>query len=262
MSRYYFIVSMIIILAGTIVGQESIQSTFVLPQTKGVIYNREHNIDLRLNTNGYTLGLTKGKIKTFYKTSTFFFDITLHKDPRENRQNNKVIFARTNETSTPFVYGKVNSLYSLKAGKGIKRYWSDKASKRGVMVGYIVEGGLTLGILQPYYLKVAEIDAETGLPSLKEITYSGGNEAKYLDNSRIFGRSNIFKGILESTLVPGVHFQTGIHCDFGKYDNFIKALEVGTMINVFTQPIELMVNQPKRPFLVNFYLSLQFGKRV
>lgn len=245
-----------------LIGQEDIQSDLILPQRKGVIYKREHNIDLRVNTNGYTLGLTTGKIKTYYKTSTLFFDITLHKDPRENRQNNKVIFASTNETSTPFVYGKINSFYSVKAGKGLKKYWSDKASKRGVMVGYIIEGGVTLGILQPYYLKVAALDEDTGLPYLSEIKYGNGDEAKYLDNTRIFGRSHIFKGIFESKIVPGVHFQSGIHCDFGKYDNFIKALEVGAMINVFTQPIELMVNQPKRPYLVNFYLSLQFGKRV
>lgn len=243
-------------------GQNEPKSTFIIPQNKGVIYNREYNVDLRVNTNGFTLGLTTGKIKTYYKSSTMFFDITLHRDLRENRQNNKVIFAPTNETSTAFVYGKANNLYTVKVGKGLKKYWSDKASKRGVMVGYIIEGGLTLGILQPYYLKVAALNENTGQPYLQEIKYGDGNEQIYLDNSRIFGRANMFKGIFESKLVPGVHFQSGIHCDFGKYDNFIKAIEVGGMVNVFSQPIQLMVNQPSRPFMLNFYLSLQFGKRT
>jgi len=245
-----------------VTGQNAVQPGFILPQEKGVIYKREHNVDLRLNTNGFTLGLTTGKIKTYYKSSTLFFDITLHRDLRENRQNNKVIFAPTNETSTAFVYGKANNLYSIKAGKGIKRYWSDKASKRGVMVGYVLEGGLTLGILHPYYLKVAALNENTGQPYLKEIKYGDGNDESYLDNSRIFGRAGLFKGIFESTVVPGLHFQSGIHCDFGKYDNFIKAIEVGGMVNVFSQPIKLMVNQPGRPFMLNFYLSLQFGKRT
>ena len=261
MYKISIILALILCSLNSLLCQNDVQSSFVLPQSKGVVYNREYNVDLRLNTNGFTLGLTTGKIKTYYKSSTMFFDITLHRDLRENRQNNKVIFAPTNETSTAFVYGKANSLYTVKVGKGLKKYWSDKASKRGVMVGYIIEGGLTLGILQPYYLKVAALNENTGQPYLKEIKYGEGNDESYLDNSRIFGRANIFKGIFESKIVPGVHFQSGIHCDFGKYDNFIKAIEVGGMINVFSQPIQLMVNQPNRPYMLNFYLSLQFGKR-
>jgi len=242
-------------------GQVELQSTFILPQEKGVVYDKEYNVDLRLNTNGYSLGFSRGRIRTFYKTSTFYFDFTFHRDLRENRQNNKVIFTPTNETSTAFVYGKANSLYSLKVGKGLKKYWSDKASKRGVMVGYIIEGGVTVGILQPYYLKVAALNENTGQTYLKEVRYGKGEDEQFLDNSRIFGRASVFKGLFESTIVPGLHFQSGIHCDFGKYDNFIKALEVGGMVNLFSQPVQIMVNQPRRPFLLNFYVSLQFGRR-
>lgn len=236
-------------------------SAFVLPVEKGVIYNKEQSVDLRINTNGFSIGLNTGKIKTFYKTNTLYIDLALHRDIKESRQNNKVIFAPTNETSTAFVYGKINSFYSLKFGKGIKKYWSDKAAKKGVMVGYLLEGGLTLGILQPYYIKVATLNEDTGLPELKEIKYGNGDDDLFLDNIRIFGRAPIFKGLFESTFVPGLHFQGALHFDYGKYDEFIKALEVGLMANVFTQPIQLMINQPKRPYSLNFFLSLQFGKR-
>lgn len=236
-------------------------STFIIPTEKGIIYNSEQSVDLRVNTNGFSIGYNQGKIKTFYKTNIFYFDITLHRDIKENRQNNKVIFAPTNETSTAFYYGKTNSLYTIKAGKGIKRYWSDKATKKGVMVGYLLEGGITVGILQPYYIKVATLNEDTGLPELKEIKYGAGSDDLFLDNSRIFGRASLSKGLFESTFIPGIHLQAGLHSDFGKYDDFLKALQVGIMANIFTQPIQLMVNQPKRPYMLNLYLSLQFGRR-
>lgn len=235
--------------------------SLVIPEEKGVVYNREFNVDMRVNTNGLSLGLTRGNIKTFYKSSTYYFDLTFYRDLKENRQNNKVIFAPTNETSTAFVYGKINSFYSIRAGKGIKKYWSDKATRRGALVGYVLEGGITLGILQPYYIKVANLNEDTGLPELKEVKYGGQDNNLFLDNARIFGRSSIFKGIFESALIPGAHAQAGLHCDFGKYDDFIKAVEVGVMVNIFTQPVQLMVNQPARPFMLNFYLSFQLGRR-
>jgi len=235
--------------------------SLVIPEEKGVVYNREFGVDMRVNTNGLSLGFTKGIIKTFYRSSTYYFDLTFYRDLKENRQNNKVIFAPTNETSNAFVYGKINSLYSIRAGKGIKKYWSDKASRKGALVGYILEGGITLGILQPYYIKVANLNEDTGLPELKEVKYGEKDNALFLDNARIFGRSSLFKGIFESALIPGVHAQAGIHCDFGKYDNFIRAVEVGAMANVFTQSVRLMVNQPARPYMLNFYLAFQLGKR-
>lgn len=236
-------------------------SVFMLPKEKGVVYNKEFNVDIRLNTDGFALGLSKGKIKTYYKTNSTYFDFAVHRHAREFRQNNKVIFPATGETSSTFVYAKQNSFYSLKVGKSLKKYWSDKASRRGVMVGYVLEGGVSLGVLQPYFIKVSALDEETGLIGLKEVRYDTETRDLFLNESRIFGRSHIMKGLFSSDIIPGIHAQTGIHCDFGRYDNFIKALEVGLMVNVFTKKIELMVDQPAKPYLINFYLALQFGRR-
>lgn len=243
-------------------GQANPLASNRLNAPKSFVYEREWNVDMRLKSDGFGIGFQTAKYKTYYKLFGTYFHFETHKHPKETRQNYKIVNPATGESSTSFIYGKINSFNSLRVGKFVKRYWSDKANHRGVLVGYVLGGGLTMGFLKPYYIKAAEIDPETGQAVINEIKYTEEGKDEFLDANRIFGRASFNKGLWETKIVPGVNVTAAAHFDFGKYDQMIKAIEIGFLGQFFVQTIDIMANQPSKPYMANLYLSLQFGKRI
>ncbi len=66
----------------------------------------------------------------------------------------------------PYVYGKINNFYSLQLGFGGHRFLGQKGNKNGVAVSVVYKGGLSLGLLRPYYIQVEDNGAN------KTIKYS------------------------------------------------------------------------------------------
>jgi hypothetical protein len=238
------------------------QTTLVLPRSgeagdKGVVYNTETAVNLTLHTNGFRIGLDKGRIKTYYKTTYYHFDIGYIRHPKEIRQS--VNYQTSLNLANSYVYGKQNSLYVIRGGWGTKRYLSEKARYRGIAVGYNYEFGPTLGLVKPYYLSFARrVD---GITVNEEIRYSPGNEDLFLDDTRIQGRGGFFNGWDEITFSPGLHGKIGGHFALGAFEEYITALEAGIMVDVFFQEIPLMVLENNRSFFINVYVTLQLGKR-
>jgi hypothetical protein len=106
----------------------------------------------------------------------------------------------------PFIMVKQTHFIPLKLERN-KKILVRQSYKKRRNGRYLLEGGITLGILQPYYIKVATLNEDTGLPELKEIKYGAGSDDLFLDNSRIFGRASLSKGLFESTFIPGIHLQ-------------------------------------------------------
>src|SRR5699024_4525643 len=55
-----------------------------------------------------------------------------------------------------FVYGKKNVFYQIRLGYGRRRTIGKKGNKNGVEVSAIYMGGVTLGLLKPYYLELLD----------------------------------------------------------------------------------------------------------
>jgi hypothetical protein len=243
-----------------IFAQGTIQPKPLTENRMGVVYNKEFTGDLSVHTTGYTLGATWGNIVTYYKTRYYYANFGEIKHPREFRQNFKDINLITGKTSSAFVYGKQNHLFLLRGGRGVRRYYTEKAKEKGVSIGISYEYGLTLGVLKPYYLDIKNAQ-DRPVGRLTSIKYSEETAADFLDITKIFGSSGFARGLDEIIPVPGVNGKVGVHFEWGAYDEFIKAAEVGLMLDLFARPIPLMVNQTNRPFFLNLYLNLQLGKR-
>jgi hypothetical protein len=235
----------------------------LMDESKGVIYNKELAFDIRMHTYGFALSTSIGRIKTYYLTNYFHLEVGEIRHPKEQRQS--FDYPSNGKTSRSFVYGKQNSFLVVRAGKGAKRYLSEKAKRKGVAVGINYEGGVALGILKPYYLDFWRSDSNN--PSNVYIIsekYTGDNEDSFLDISRIYGSSGFLKGFNEISVVPGVQGKFGVHFAWGAFDEFVKAFEAGIMVDVFFKKIPIIVevqNAENRPFFINLYLSLQLGKR-
>jgi hypothetical protein len=222
----------------------------------GIIYNKETAFDLRFHNNGpISLGVNLGKIKTYYKTTFYRFELDEIHHPKEVKQSVDVSFLSGESNS--FTYGKQNNFIVLRTGYGQKKYLTEKAAKNGVAIATVIEGGLSLGLQKPYYLTVVagKEFAE------RSIRYSDATAKEFLDLNKIVRSDSYFNGFGDITPVIGAHFQAGLHIDWGAFDEVLKALEVGVMVDIFPKKIPIMVSQENSAYFMNFYVSLQLGKR-
>jgi len=237
----------------------------ILPKPIGqesLVYEREKVFHVRAHSNGFSLGYSVGDIETYYKTRYYYFDAGSLKHPKEFSQNFRLFTTPLAGEAAPrsFIYGKINRLYALRGGIGHKKYFSERARRKSVIVGINYEYGFTLGLLKPYYLKLRGTDIQ-GEPDITEEKYTPENEEAFLDETNIFGGAEFRYGLNEIKLKPGFHGKFGVNFSWGSQDNMIKALEVGLMSDVFLGKVPLMLTEENKPYFLNVYLTLQFGKR-
>ncbi len=241
-------------------GAVGAQSSSTPPSGAGIVYNRETAFNIKLTTNkGFAPGMEFGRLRTYYKTTYFFWNIGELKHQKEKRQSADPSVGRS---FRPYIYGKQNNLLVARIGWGAKRYFSEKARTRGVAVGISYAAGPVLGGLKPYYLALRRPTPENpGLSRIVHEKYSAENADIFLDNTRILGASAFTKGFGEMAFAPGLHASIALHLDWGAFDEFVKALEIGAMIDVFSREMPIMVIEDNNQVFFNFFINLQLGKR-
>ncbi len=250
--------------ANALPAQQHLKPLSPADQKKGVIYNTETSCDFRLHTNGLlAIGFNKAKIKTYYLTRFVHFEIGEIKHPKENRYNINRNFLSGPPTSS-FVYGKQNALFALRAGLGQKRYYSERARRKGIRVGLSYEAGPVLGLIKPYYLDIIVNESGSSRPTIIQVRYSEETLGQFLNPWNIAGYSGLFKGMNEITLMPGLQIQAALHLEWGSEDEILQAFEMGFMLDAFPKKIPLLIeleDNKNRPFFLNLFLNLQLGKR-
>ena len=244
-----------------VMGQSTIQPRPIGDDFKGFIYNQEVAVNLRGHTNGFAFGVDIGRIKTYYQTKYFHIEIGELKHAKESRQSPDYASSPNGKVSRAFKFGKQNSFYALRAGFGNKRYFSEKAKRKGVAVGISYEGGATLGMIKPYYLELFSPE-NGGNPVTTR--YSEENRERFLDIWQIYGSASWTNGLNELSVIPGVHGKLAVHFDWGAFDEYVKAIEAGIMLDVFSKKVPIMVeteNTRNRAYFLNLFVNLQFGKR-
>ncbi len=226
----------------------------------GVLYNSEKTFLAALHTNGVNFGYRNGSIRKYYLTNYTDIDIGTLKHPKEYNQNIRTQSVLHNISSAgAFTYGKQNSFFTIRAGLGAKRYFSEKARRKGVSVALTYEGGPSLGILKPYYLDLRKFNGDRYY--IQSVRYSEKTAGDFLDINNIVSSSSAFKGFGEISLVPGLQGKSSVNFSFGDSDEYVKSIEAGLMIDVFPRSIPIMINTPNSNFFINFFLQFEFGKR-
>ncbi|MCB9037145.1 MAG: hypothetical protein H6557_11040 [Lewinellaceae bacterium] len=241
----------------------------IYDETKGIVYDREFTVDMKLHTNGFALGVNIARLKTYYLTRFFNIEIGEIKHSKEFRQSFDFQTPAASRVSRAFIFGKQNNLLVLRGGVGEKRYLSEKAKRKGLAVGLSYEAGPSLGLLKPYYLELVR-SSESG-PfenfTIRSEKFSQENASTFLDISRIYGSSGFSKGLGEISAIPGLHGKFAVHFDWGAFDEFVKAIEAGVMVDAYFQRVPLMaesdlVETPEnKSIFINLYINLQLGKR-
>lgn len=220
--------------------------------------SRELSAGLRLNSDGWTGFVERGIVKSDIKESDLFYNIAYasiefseKKHPKERKSSS--LGGSNDDGSNSYIFGKVNNFYTLKLGYGYRRMIAGKPDPGTVSIHWIYNGGLSLGLLKPYYVDMAT--------SGESIKYTDSTQNEFLSGHNILGSSGLGKGLSELKFIPGLHFKTGLHFDFATTVRSKLAIETGISVELYTKKIELMANQNAVPYFANLYVSLQFGRR-
>jgi hypothetical protein len=217
-----------------------------------LVYSRQSIFGVQLRTNGYGAFYELGRMKTNRKTNLYRIDFTEIKHQKEEKLPSGGGFI-----GNSYIYGKRNYFYQLTLGFGQQYILGQKGNKNGVAISALYYGGLSLGLLRPYYLEV--IDPVTS--GTKTIKYSDQDSSTFLGNG-IVGGSGFGKGWNEIKIKPGAFVKTGLRFDYGRFNEVVSGIEIGISAEMYSSKIPIMLRQPKdKSLFFQGYISMLFGKR-
>lgn len=213
-----------------------------------MIFNKHSIFGIKLATDGYGLTYEIGKFKSPRKALLYQIELSEKKHPKEEK-----IPASANQfVVNSVVYGKLNNFYQLKLGIAQQRVIGGKGNKNGVAVSATYGGGLTLGLVKPYYVEVENSQRQKLRRTYATIIDSGYIEEK---------ASGITVGWGDMNVRPGVYARTAMRFDYGRLNDMVTAIEVGLGAEFYSYKIpQLYFNKEKR-FFFSAYVTLLLGKR-
>lgn len=222
---------------------------------------KEMSVGFRFNTDGWSFYIDRGKVKSedyrhadmFYSVRLWQLEVGEKKHPKEYKSTNSNLDPYAGVKPTPFIFGKINNFYTIKLGYGKRKMIAGKPDPGSIAIHWVYMGGLSLGLLKPYYIKVDN--------SVDPIKYTDATRDQFLSEQNIIGAAGFTKGWNEVKLIPGIHAKTALHFDFAASRKTVLAIETGLNAELYTQKIPLMVNQEAKPYFLDIFASFQFGKR-
>jgi hypothetical protein len=227
---------------------------------------KETSFGARIHTDGWSVFFESGKVKSddmkridmFHDVRILQFEFSERRHPKELRMFGWDI---NKQSDRKYTFGKVNNFYALKFNIGNRKMIAGKPYPNSVSVHWVYAGGLSLGLLKPYYVE-AYISKDGGQTFEKNtIKYTPEMSPYFLNPVYVIGAASFTQGLGEMKIVPGLHLKTALHFDYAKDKFLVSAVEVGGSAEFYTSKIELMANQKAVPYFFNLYAGIQFGKR-
>lgn len=232
--------------------------------------SKELSFGLRLTTNGWGLFAERGTVHSdegkeadkFYDTRVIQAEFGEIKHPKQTKYNNdQGQSVPGGGKSRPYIFGKINNFYALNLSYGNRKMIAGKPEPGTVSINWVYMGGVSLGMLKPYYLDgYVPQDNLNGQLVRKTFRYEDSKES-FLNNNYIIGAAGFSEGIGQTKFIPGLHLKTALHFDFSNNKRWAYAIEAGAAASVYSQKIEIMANQTAYPYTFNLFASFQFGRR-
>ncbi len=217
-------------------------------EEEGVIAYKKHTIfGGKLINNGYGAFVEFGRLNSVKKGMLYQLEIAEYKSNREEKQSNLYAY------STPFIFGKQNFFYPVKLGVQQQILFGNKSNKNGVSITGNYGGGISVGLLRPYYVQLGATNTY--------VKYQSADSAKFLDPSGISGGPGFSKGWSDVTVTPGAYLKTALRFDYGSYNEIVSALEIGISADYYSKKIPLVVHEKQKQFFFTGYVAILFGRR-
>ncbi|MDG1477418.1 MAG: hypothetical protein P8Q14_09755 [Vicingaceae bacterium] len=221
-------------------------------EEKRTIYKKEEAFGALIHTRGWGLTYRYGKYTSGFTRKIYDIDLVGMKHPKEIKT-----FTSAFDNSNGYVYGQLHSVIILRAGIGRHNTFISKQSVRGISISSILSGGFSLAYGKPVYLEVIK-DPNTAV----ELEYE---TVRYDPNKHpqayIIGKSSYFKGFFNGTYYPGIYAKYALSFESSRQADRINALEVGAILDLYVQKVEMMANDFNKRYFFNLYVSLTFGSK-
>jgi len=231
------------------------RDNLIKEEEEGVIaYKKSFAFGAKLISDGYGIFFELGRASSVKRSILYQLEFSERKNVKEDKQSDP------NSNSIPFIYAKENFFYPVKLGVQQQLLLGNKSNKNGISITGNYGGGISLGLLRPYYVQVDK--ANTG--GYVFVKYNSPDSAIFLDRdpfSRIVGGPTIGKGWSELTVTPGLYGKASIRFDYGSYNEIVSAIEVGITGEFYSKKIPILVRIPQRQFFFGGYVAILFGKR-
>jgi hypothetical protein len=231
----------------------------VFAQREGEIdYEKEFIGGVNFNTNGGLIGGFMLRYTTLVRESNkqfhnFGLGLDILKHPKEIRYASQ-------QSGGSFVAYKANHLVVVRPTYGREFVLFHKGNEDGVQLDFILNGGISFGILTPYY-----IEYQTG-PGVT--TIEPYDPVKTPDVNLVINSQSYTTGFSHSKVVPGIHLKTGFSFEYGHFSNKVTGLEAGFLFEGFTRKM-VMMEAPaytggsfhNNQFFSSIYLVIFYGGR-
>lgn len=179
------------------------------------------------------------------------FDLVSMKHEKERR-------VRSSSFSAPgsFFYGKLNSVYIVRAGYGRRWELSTHLYKNTVSSRFQVSVGPSFALLKPVYLEIYYPTPDNQGGFLVSEKY---NPDKHTDPTTIFGNSSFFSGISDTKGRIGVNLKANIQFDWSDYYDQVQGLELGMVIDAFGREIPILAFASNKNVFTSLYICLNIG---
>ena len=197
---------------------------------------KKHNIfGIKLASDGYGLSFEKGYYKGPKKALIFQAELNEKKHPKEEKSS---AGANAIGQANTYIYGKAN--------------------KNGVNVSALYAGGVSIGILKPYYVTMQNPSTRAD----EHITWQ-----QFTDSISKYGAygfesaSGFTYGWNKAEIKPGVHAKLAMRFDYGHFNETVSAIEAGVNAEYYFDEIKQVVLNKNKHFFFNGYVTIMFGRR-
>ena len=230
--------------------RDRINNLLKMEEEGDLIFNKHSIFGIKLATDGYGISYEKGRFKSNKRTLIYQIELNEKKSPKDH----KVAAAGYNGYNfNSVVVGKLNNFYQLKLSIGQQHLIGGKGNKNGVAVTALYTGGLSLGILKPYYVDVTNVQTGADFKSKYPTIIDSG----FVE----LGAAGFTVGWGEVKFKPGLNAKTAMRFDYGRFNQTITAIEAGISGEYYFGQIPMLYLVPQKHFFFNAYVSIMFGKR-
>tara|TARA_B110000881_G_scaffold102095_1_gene89629 strand:+ start:3038 stop:3826 length:789 start_codon:yes stop_codon:yes gene_type:complete len=215
-----------------------------------VLYSHTSGIHLIAHSQGAGIGAHYGWFLNAKTSRSINADLVYFKHEKEEKTSNPVY-----NDGLPYVFGKLNSFLVFRINIETRKELTPKLRQGAVRVERVFRYGIGLGLEKPVYLEI-------GYP---EIPYDylatelyNPDEHFYND---IYGRSPWVNGLDEMNVIPGGNLNYALSFEYGDVRGMTRHVEMGTSLDVFVRPVEIMAVQfvESQLFFLSLYLKIGLG---
>jgi hypothetical protein len=232
-------------------------------QRWGLDSNYRHGVLIggKLNTNGWTGTAYYQHKRTSVQSAIWQLSFSEIKHDKQVKQENTKSRYTQFGNPTPYIFGKINNLYTLQIGYGLEYLLLPNVVEDNLTVIFRWTAGFSLAMLKPYYVRLVHNETSPDTTFMLEERYSADNSELYLNNNNILGPGKWSKGLGDMEYIPGAFADIAFVIEPAKNKNFVQVITLGINGAFYANQLPIMAKQPTSNWKAALYVGLMLGKR-